>query len=31
LNESIIPEFPNPYNWDIGYATCNKTDLIHQK
>ena len=31
LNESIIPEFPNPYNWDIGLATCDKTDLIHQK
>jgi len=30
LNESVIPEFPNPYHWDIGCATCNVTDLINQ-
>ena len=27
LNESIIPEFPKPYNWDIGYATLYLADL----
>ena len=27
LNESIIPEFPQPYNWDIGYATLYLADL----
>lgn len=28
LNKLIIPEFPNPYYWDIGLATCNKTDFL---
>ena len=28
LNLLILPEFPQPYHWDIGYATCSVTDLI---
>ena len=31
LNESVIPEFPNPYNWDIGLATCNKADFLDRQ
>ncbi len=30
LNESVIPEFPEPYHWDIGCATCSVTDLINK-
>ena len=31
INTLYLPEFPNPYNWDIGLATCNKADFLERK
>ena len=28
INTLYLPQFPNPYNWDIGLATCKKADLL---